>query len=102
MTSIFILPSKVYQNMDAAQQIEIHIGLSNFKSIALNPLLTQVVWHILSVAYIQKSSKTKENSVVLVRSELFRPSDRRLLAKLVPTLADRRCRMVSATKLHSR
>jgi hypothetical protein len=29
-------------------------------------------------------------------SELYRPSDRRLPAKLVPTLADRGCRVVSA------
>jgi hypothetical protein len=29
-------------------------------------------------------------------SELYRPSDRRLLAKLVPTFADRGCRVVSA------
>jgi hypothetical protein len=31
-------------------------------------------------------------------SELYRPSDRRLSAKLVPTLADRGCHVVSATK----
>jgi hypothetical protein len=30
-------------------------------------------------------------------SELYRPSDRRLSPKLVPTLADRGCRVVSAT-----
>jgi hypothetical protein len=30
-------------------------------------------------------------------SELYRPSDRRLSAKLVPTVADRRCHVVSAT-----
>jgi hypothetical protein len=29
--------------------------------------------------------------------ELYRPSDRRLSAKLVPTFADRRCHMVSVT-----
>jgi hypothetical protein len=31
------------------------------------------------------------------QSELYRPSDRRMSAKLVPTLADRGCRVVSAT-----
>jgi hypothetical protein len=31
-----------------------------------------------------------------------RPSDRRLSAKLVPTLVDRGCRMVSATNPHGR
>jgi hypothetical protein len=30
-------------------------------------------------------------------SELYRPNDRRLLAKLVPTFADRRCHVVSVT-----
>jgi hypothetical protein len=35
-------------------------------------------------------------------SELYRLSDRRLSAKLVPTLADRGCRVVSATDLHGR
>jgi hypothetical protein len=35
-------------------------------------------------------------------SELYRPSDRRMSAKLVPTFADRGCRVVSATDLHSR
>jgi hypothetical protein len=35
-------------------------------------------------------------------SELYRPSDRRLSAKLVPTFADRRCRGVSVTDPHGR
>jgi hypothetical protein len=35
-------------------------------------------------------------------SELYRPSDRRLYAKLVPTFADRGCRVVSATDPHGR
>jgi hypothetical protein len=36
------------------------------------------------------------------QSELYRPSDHRLSAKLVPTLADRGCRIVSATNPHGR
>jgi hypothetical protein len=35
-------------------------------------------------------------------SELYRPSDRRLSAKLVPTFADRRCRVVSVTDPYDR
>jgi hypothetical protein len=35
-------------------------------------------------------------------SELYRRSDRRLSAKLVPTLADRGCRVVSAMNPHGR
>jgi hypothetical protein len=36
------------------------------------------------------------------QSELYRPSDRRLSANLVPTLVDGGCRMVSATNPHGR
>jgi hypothetical protein len=43
-----------------------------------------------------KLKKTKLRGL-LSASELYRPSDRRLLAKLVPTFADRGCRVVSAT-----
>jgi hypothetical protein len=35
-------------------------------------------------------------------SELYRPSDRRLSAKLAPTFADRGCRVVSAADPHVR
>jgi hypothetical protein len=35
-------------------------------------------------------------------SELYRPSDRRLLAKLVPTFADRGCQVVSMTDPNGR
>jgi hypothetical protein len=34
-------------------------------------------------------------------SEAFRPSDRRLSIKLVPTFTDRECRVISATESHS-
>jgi hypothetical protein len=35
-------------------------------------------------------------------SELYRPSDRRLSAKLVPTFADRVCHVVSVTDAYGR
>jgi hypothetical protein len=35
-------------------------------------------------------------------SELYRPSDRSLSAKLAPTFADRGCRVFSATDYHGR
>jgi hypothetical protein len=44
----------------------------------------------------------KKNSGAQSSSELYRPSDRRLSAKLMPTLADRGCRAVSATNPHGR
>jgi hypothetical protein len=51
-------------------------------------------------------NKTKcrsTHSVVFsLQSKLYRPSDRRLSAKLVPILADRGCRVVSTTNPHGR
>jgi hypothetical protein len=35
-------------------------------------------------------------------SELYRPSDRRLFSKLVPTFADRGCHVVNVTDLYGR
>jgi hypothetical protein len=49
-----------------------------------------------------QSLKKKLNSVAWSARELYRPSDCRLLAKLVPNFADIGCRMVSATYSHSR
>jgi hypothetical protein len=52
------------------------------------------------------STKQKQNKKKLrgfrPQSELYRPSDRRLSAKLVSTLADRGCHVVSATNPHGR
>jgi hypothetical protein len=36
------------------------------------------------------------------QSKLYRQSDRRLSAKLIPTLADRGCRVISAMNPHGR
>jgi hypothetical protein len=46
--------------------------------------------------------KTNLNSVAFSLSELYRPSDHRLSVKLVPTFADRGCRVISATDSHGR
>jgi hypothetical protein len=43
------------------------------------------------------TQKKKQTPWLMSASELCRPSDRRLSAKLVPNLADRGCRVVSAT-----
>jgi hypothetical protein len=40
--------------------------------------------------------------LILSASELYRPSDRRLSAKLVPTFEDRMCREVSLADPYSR
>jgi hypothetical protein len=44
----------------------------------------------------------KKTSVALVSKRTIRPSDRRLSAKLMPTFADRGCRVVRATDPHGR
>jgi hypothetical protein len=45
---------------------------------------------------IQKQQQ-KKTSWPETASELYRPGDRRLSAKLVPTFADRECCMISTT-----
>jgi hypothetical protein len=40
--------------------------------------------------------------MMMMKRELYRPNDHCLSAKLVPTFADRRCRVVSATDSHGR
>jgi hypothetical protein len=46
--------------------------------------------------------KPKTNSVAFVREQLYRPSDRRSLAKLVPTFADRGFCVASTTDNYGR
>jgi hypothetical protein len=60
--------------------------------------------HEISSSEIRNSLKgleTKKNPWLESASELYRPSDSRLSAKLVSTLADRGRRVVSATNSHS-
>jgi hypothetical protein len=57
--------------------------------------------HILFFPHLKQEIK-KKLCGFSPQSELYRPSDRRLSAKLVSTLADRECRVVSATNPHGR
>jgi hypothetical protein len=57
-----------------------------------------VLWEVI----VSGHSKQKKNPWLQPASELYLPSDRRLSAKLVPTLADRGCRVVSAANTHRR
>jgi hypothetical protein len=59
-------------------------------------MLIDVKVKILEMFYIIQTPRLQS------ASELYRPSDRRLSVKLVPTLADRRCRVVNATNPHGR
>jgi hypothetical protein len=60
------------------------------------------LWTNRAKCIIAASTKKKLNSWLWSASQLYRPSDRSLLAKLVPTFADRACRVVSATDSHGR
>jgi hypothetical protein len=56
-----------------------------------NSQLTEIVFNISLLAnnYRRSELKLKLNSVALIREQTTRPSDRCLLAKLVPIFADR-------------
>jgi hypothetical protein len=70
----------------------------------LSPALYDVVFYSLKAnsSAIDKNSLNQANKLrgFSPQSELYRLSNRRLSAKLVPTLADRGCRVVSATNPH--
>jgi hypothetical protein len=50
----------------------------------------------------EQNNQNKQTPWPYSASELYRPIDRRLSAKLVPTFAGRGCRVVSATDSHGR
>jgi hypothetical protein len=67
---------------------------------ALSQLLLYIF--LLSPAELAWSQKNKQTPWLQSASELYRPSGRRLSAKLVPTFADGGCRVVSAMDPHGR
>jgi hypothetical protein len=50
----------------------------------------------------KRNTATQDKSKSVDNIKIYRPSDRRLSAKLVPTFADRGCRVVSATDPYGR
>jgi hypothetical protein len=58
--------------------------------------------YYLKAEYINNLKTKKQTPWFQSASELYRPSDRRFLTKLVPILADRGRRVVSATIPHGR
>jgi hypothetical protein len=55
-----------------------------------------------AVSGVRPQRRIKHWHILSKYVTLYRPSDRRVPAKLVPTLADRGCRVVSATNPHGR
>jgi hypothetical protein len=73
---------------------------------ALNLAMQEISDHDSMLTYTLscygiKTKKTKFRGLWSA-SELYRPSDRRMSAKLVPTFAGRGCRVVSATDPYGR
>jgi hypothetical protein len=58
--------------------------------------LTALKFNLSSILFLKKTQWPE------FASELYRPSDRRLSAKLVPTFADRGCHVVSVTDPYGR
>jgi hypothetical protein len=57
---------------------------------------------ICSIQALQTNKQTNKLRGFSPQSELYRSSYRRLWAKLLPTFADRGCRVVGATDPHGR
>jgi hypothetical protein len=81
------------------------LSQTNLNSVRFNSKLFKFELNIPKANYQVRSSKeeetkhNKQNQTPWLQSasELYRPSYRRFSAKLVPTLADRGCRVVSTT-----
>jgi hypothetical protein len=97
----------LYLNTGQHKHIHIHIHIPNihalcgirnhnpgFRASEDNTRPRPLGYRDRPVIYKQNKKKTPWLGSA---SGLYRPSDRRLSAKLVPTLADRGCRVVSAT-----
>jgi hypothetical protein len=69
----------------------------NYVSELCNALLTQKTKILRSLPQV-----TKLNSVALVRKRTIPTERPQLVGEVVPTFADRRCRVVSATNSHGR
>jgi hypothetical protein len=69
--------------------------LSEMQSVTTQKTVLFIVTAV-NTSYTISELKTTKNSV----NKLYRPSDGRLSAKLVPTFASIRCRVVSATNFH--
>jgi hypothetical protein len=78
--------------------------VTSYNLIAQFPtfLSMTLVSYILSKKKGRASQTNKQTPWSESASELYRPIDRRLSAKLVPTFADRRCHVVSVTHPYSR
>jgi hypothetical protein len=82
-----------------------HLSKHDYETVKCGPILNRTVLQGLK----NDRSKTAINSSLIIKlrgfspqSELYRPCDRCLSAKLVPSLADRGCRVVSPTNPHGR
>jgi hypothetical protein len=75
----------------------LNVSMFNVKESKPNKPPQQELWNPQILYAKQKQTPWLESAC-----ELYRPSDLRLSAKLVPTLADRWCRVVSATNPQGR
>jgi hypothetical protein len=82
-----------YQNSDQNHNIKIANVRRSFENVATFKYLgTAVTCQNLFREEINKKTPWSESA-----SELYRPSDRRLSAKRLPTCADRGCHVISVT-----
>jgi hypothetical protein len=73
-----------------------------FRNVQTPTLLRNFAYNLIVNLILLCTTKQQQTTWPYSASELYRPSDSRLSAKLVPTFADRVRRVVSATDPHSR
>jgi hypothetical protein len=87
-----LLPQETWRQIYKATQVHTPSAVYSRGHLLAKLYDASLTLSSLLISYVAHSPSLK----------LYRPSDRSLLAKLLPTLADRGCRVVSATDPHGR
>jgi hypothetical protein len=102
----FFTSSRLKKSISTVDAITAYVELQEYHQfgMATDPYLKETNLITLNNVIIPPAHYTNKNKFrgFSPQSELYRPSDRRLSAKLVPTLEDRGCRVVSAANTHGR
>jgi hypothetical protein len=95
---VFLRPSRTFRN-----RTSIRPGLFSSKSVTIShsPTIPEtILWRNQKIK--QNKQTNKQTPWSESASELYRPSDRRLSAKWLPTFAERGCHVVSVTDPYGR
>jgi hypothetical protein len=104
LISLLDLIQMILPNIGGYNIVKAYTRLHHLSATAGEDVYIWILLFFINRTWSDNHTKKKKNTFrgFSPQSKLYRPSDHRLWAKLVPTLADRVCREVSATNPHGR